>query len=383
METDIFGTRLLLRQVVCITGEDAAELFYSGDRFTRQGAMPPTTMRLLQDKGSVQSLDAAAHRHRKQMFMSLMDEASIARLGTMIEDAWHVRIGEWRQTERVVLHDAAREVLCQAVCGWAGVPLAAEDVAKRSQEFGAMIDGAGSVGLPLVRGMLLRARNERWARRVIDDIRSGALDVPAGCAAKVIASHREPDGKQLTATVAAVELINVLRPTVAIARFVVFAALALHEHPAQRQWLLAGGDEERELFVQEVRRFYPFFPFIGGRARHEFAWRGHRFGKGDWVLLDLYGTNHDPRIWDDPESFRPERFRTWNGSAFNFISQGGGDYYQDHRCPGEWITIDLLKRSVTILTSAMEYDVPEQDLRISLRQMPAIPKSRFVIAPLT
>jgi fatty-acid peroxygenase len=33
--------------------------------------------------------------------------------------------------------------------------------------------------------------------------------------------------------------------------------------------------------VQEVRRFYPFFPFVSGRVLTEFAWRGHRFARGD------------------------------------------------------------------------------------------------------
>ena len=44
--SDIFATRLMLRKAICIVGEDAAEFFYGGDRFTRKGAMPPTAMRL-------------------------------------------------------------------------------------------------------------------------------------------------------------------------------------------------------------------------------------------------------------------------------------------------------------------------------------------------
>jgi cytochrome P450 len=74
-----------------------------------------------------------------------------------------------------------------------------------------------------------------------------------------------------------------------------------------------------EHFVQEVRRYYPFFPMVGGRARADFEWRGRRFAKGTWMLLDLYGTNHDPRSWEQPYSFVPVRFRQWNGSQHNFI----------------------------------------------------------------
>ena len=174
---------------------------------------------------------------------------------------------------------------------------------------------------------------------------------------------------------AAVELINLLRPTVAVARFVTFAALGLHDHPECRGKLLAGDEAYLELFVQEVRRFYPFFPLVGGRVRKPFEWRGHRFEKGARVLHDLYGTNHDTRIWEEPGLFRPERFHGWDRSPFTFIPQGGGDHFSNHRCPGEWMTFELMKRAVSLLTTAMHYNVPEQNLS----RMPAIPKSRFVI----
>jgi fatty-acid peroxygenase len=97
------------------------------------------------------------------------------------------------------------------------------------------------------------------------------------------------------------------------------------------------------------------------------------------VILDLYGTNHDPRSWEEPGTFRPDRFRDWNGSPFNLIPQGAGDFQNGHRCPGEWITIELLKSAVRLLTTEVSYDVPEQDLSIDLTRMPAEPKSRFVI----
>ena len=377
--SDIFETRLMLRKAVCIMGEDAARIFYEPDRFTRKGAMPQTTLRLLQDKGSVQQLDGEAHRWRKRMFMSLMTPDAIRHLADLTDREWRARAAEWQAMDRVVLLDEVRGILCRAVCAWAGVPLSADEVGRSTREFGAMIDEAGTVGPRNLWGLMLRGRSERWIRGIVDAIRAGDLAVREGSAADIIARHRDPDGNLLDTTVAAVELINVLRPTVAVARFVMFAALALHDHPGSRRKLQAGDEDHLDLFVQEVRRFYPFFPIIGGRVRNEFDWRGHRFAKGDWVLLDLYGTNHDPRIWPEPDTFQPERFRRWDGSAYDFVPQGAGDHHRGHRCPGEWITIEIMKQAVRLLTTAMHYDVPEQDLRIDLSQMPAKPKSGFVI----
>lgn len=69
------------------------------------------------------------------------------------------------------------------------------------------------------------------------------------------------------------------------------------------------------------RRCAASIPSSPGRRPGDgaFQWRGHRFGPGDWVLLDLYGTNHDARTWKDPGRFDPERFVGWDGGPFNFI----------------------------------------------------------------
>lgn len=378
--SDIFETRLMLRKAVCVLGEEAARIFYEPDRFTRRGALPITTLKLLQDKGSVALLDGEAHRWRKHMFMSLTAPERVEQLVDATAEYWRAYIGKWETLDRVTLLDEMQEILCRAVCAWAGVPLARSEAKQRTREFAAMIDGAGAVGPRNWWSLLLRARTERWIQGIIKQVRGGELDSGEGSAAYVIAWHRERDGKLLAPAVAAVELLNVLRPTVAVARFVTFAALALHEHPECRSSLHTGGDDTLELFVQEVRRVYPFFPFVGGRTRNAFEWRGSYFAKGTWMLVDLYGTNHDARLWEEPRAFRPERFRHWDGNAFTFIPQGGGDHATNHRCPGEGITIELMKLAVSFLTRSMTYDVPEQDLRIDLSRMPARPKSGFVMS---
>lgn len=50
----------------------------------------------------------------------------------------------------------------------------------------------------------------------------------------MIAAHREPDGAPLDPRTAAVEVLNVVRPTVAVSWFVTFAAHALHRWPEHR-----------------------------------------------------------------------------------------------------------------------------------------------------
>src|SRR3546814_8326911 len=73
---DLFQTRLLLRPTICMTGPEAAELFYRQDLFARRGATPGRIQKTLLGQGGVQGLDGEAHRHRKQIFMSLMTPRS-------------------------------------------------------------------------------------------------------------------------------------------------------------------------------------------------------------------------------------------------------------------------------------------------------------------
>ncbi|SIR85258.1 cytochrome P450 [Micromonospora avicenniae] len=375
---DIFQTRLLLRRTICLRGRDAATLFYGADRFARAGAMPLRVQRTLTGRGGVQGLDDAAHRERKAMLMSLMTPTAIRHLGRLFDDEWAARLSRWEQAGTVVLYPELGRMLTRAVCAWAGVPLTDAQVDRRTADLHAMIGGGASVGPGHWRGLLARRRGERWLAELVDRTRRGTLPAPIGSALRVIAEHRDEQGRVLPRGIAAVELLNLLRPTVAIDRFIVFAALALHDHPAWRQ-RVRDDDTATESLVQEVRRYYPFFPAAAARVRRSFDWRGYHFPQGRRVLLDLYGTNHHPALWPEPERFRPERFDGHRPNPFGLIPQGGGEHATGHRCAGEWITIELMKRAVTNLTSRMRYDVPPQDLAVSLRRMPALPPSGFVI----
>jgi fatty-acid peroxygenase len=376
--SDIFQTRLLLEPTICLRGRAAAELFYDNDRFIRHGAMPMRGQRTLTGVGAVQGLDGAMHRARKAMLMSIMRPAAIRHLGQLFDDEWRARIPVWAGRGPVVLHEEAGRILTRAVCAWAGVPLAESEVARRTTELHAMIESPAAIGPRHWRGVLARRRAERWTADLINRVRSGGLPAPEGSALRAVADHRDEQGRQLPARIAAVELLNVLRPTVAVDRFVVFAALALHDHPEWRE-TVRGDDRATESFVQEVRRYYPFFPVAAARVRRSFEWQGHRFPQGRRVLLGLYATNHHPQLWPEPERFRPDRFAGWSGDPYALVPQGGGDHFTGHRCAGEWITIELMKRAVANLTGAMSYQVPPQDLALDLSRMPALPPSRFLI----
>lgn len=377
LRTELFETHLLCQPVVCMTGADAARLFYDPERFQRSGAAPARLRKTLFGEGGVQGLDGKAHLHRKAMFMSLMTPAAMVRLDTLAVAAWDRAIDTWAGQKPIVLRDGAAQVLCRAVCDWAGVPLAEDALPGFTHRLLQLIESPSRLGFAHWRGRRARRQLERYCAGLVQQLRDGQLDPGQGTALEVIAHHREAgDGRLLPAGVAAVELLNVLRPTVAIAHYVVMIALALHRFPLAGRGL---DDEGRVRFVQEVRRYYPFFPAAMAVVAKTFLWRGYRFVRGRRVLLDLYGTNHDPRLWRDPERFYPDRLLDLEIDPYSMIPQGGGDHWQHHRCAGEWLTVNMMTLALRVLTQRMRYQVPVQDLTLRCNRMPALPASGFII----
>jgi fatty-acid peroxygenase len=383
LDSELFTTRVMGMKTVCIHGREAAELFYDESKFQRHGALPRRVVTSLFGKKAVHTLDDAAHRQRKAAFLSLMTPESLQRLSDLAAAQWRTAIARWEEMPSVVLFDEVQQVLTMAVCTWAGLPCVKAEIPKRAADLIAMVDSFGGAGPRLWKGKLARMRAERWTMAQIEKVRRGEQQPEIDTALYVMAHHRESNGALLDLRTAAVELLNVIRPTVAISWYIAFAALALHQHPEARARLANAPEDDasyRDLFMQEVRRFYPFTPYLGAKVRRPFEWRGYRFRKGTLVLLDVHGTNHDPKIWQEPETFRPERFLQWQGDAFDFIPQGGGTRSAGHRCPGEWITMHNLALALHFLTRCISYEVePEQDLSYDLARMPTRPRSGFVI----
>lgn len=377
---DLFEARLLGQKVVCMTGEEAAKVFYDNEKFQRKGAAPKRVQKTLFGVDAVQSKDGAVHQSRKMLFMALLSPEGVSQLKDLAERHFLAAVPRWQQMGEVVLFDEAEVILCKIACEWAGVPLKEEEAKERAEDFNAMVDAFGAVGPRHWKGRRARNRAEDWITGVIEQVRSGELEAREGSALHSWAVYRDPDGQPLNANMAAIELINVLRPIVAIATFLTFSALALHEHPETLEKLRTEGDDYKDWFAEEVRRYYPFGPFVGARVKRNFTWQNYNFEEGQLVLLDMYGTNHDYRLWEFPEQFHPERFRDWDGNLFKFIPQGGGDPTKGHRCPGEGVTVEIIKTTIDLLANKITYTVPaEQDLTYSLTRMPTRPKSGFVI----
>ncbi|MFH8793671.1 cytochrome P450 [Streptomyces sp. NPDC017941] len=410
-------TRLLGKPAVALRGPAAVTFFYDEQHVRRRTALPEPVLSTLFGQGAVHTLDGQEHRTRKALFVSLLkDAAGVAALAEQVGEEWDRSAKEWSGRSGVSLFDEVSVLITRAVCAWAGVPLGAggkggegaagprgaaaargsadpddpapEESEARStaRDLVTMVDGFATAGPRHWRARRSRRRQEQRLALLVEELRSAdgersRTGRPA-TAVEAVAAHRDADGELLDPRTAAVEILNIIRPTVAVTWYTVFGAHALHRHPALREPLASDRSGYARAFAHELRRFYPFAPFVAGHAPADVEWHGEPIEEGTLVLLDLYGQNHDPELWNEPYVFDPERFTGREPGRDELVPQGGGEASEGHRCPGEDITLAVLSTLLPRL-ARLDYRVPEQDLRIPLNRMPTRPRSGFQITDIS
>lgn len=93
--------------------------------------------------------------------------------------------------------------------------------------------------------------------------------------------------------------------------------------------------------LNELLRIAPILPFgIPHRLLEDMSFLGYNLPKGTHILSDLYTPMHNPDIWEEPFSFKPERFLTEGGTKL--IRYPALIPFSDGRrkCPGEGVARD-------------------------------------------
>jgi fatty-acid peroxygenase len=361
-----YRTRLAGRRALVVGGEEGAHLLYDQDRVRRRGAIPAPTKRALFGKGAVHGLDGAEHAHRKAMFIGLLDSEAVGSITASAAQRWSDTLTRWRAGETFAIQPMAATVLGGAALQWAGIPSPVEQVAQRSRQLVEVVDGFGSFGPRFGRSLQARRRSQTWIQAALLQARRRPQTAPPVLA--TVATHRNLDGSLLDLDVAAVEVHNLLRPTVAVSWLICFSALALARDPSLRAAVATQDDTVLEAFAHEVRRLYPFVPVLAGIATRGFDWQGDSISAGDLIVLDIYGSHHDESAWPRPDQFDLQRFRGREPGPFELLAQGGGDARTGHRCPGERLTIELLKQAAFMIAqTSWSISTPQT---LFLRRMP-------------
>ena len=106
----------------------------------------------------------------------------------------------------------------------------------------------------------------------------------------------------------------------------------------------AGRLEYTQRVIKETLRMHPpihMFPRLASES--DVMPTGHRVEKGDLILLSTWAMGRNPRVWEDPEAFDPDRFADARLERLA-RSQAGPD-----------ATDDEIERAVTMLKSGRDF----------------------------
>jgi len=363
---DWFEARMLGRRALVVRGEDGVRTFYDPRLVTRKGAVPAPLRLLLFGRGAVHGLAGTTHRQRKQMYLDVVTRESVERLTETVTRRLGEAVQEWERRGSVRLFGELTEVYGTAVIAWAGVEVDDTEARSVSRDLATIVDAFGLRGTGYLRGWAARVRANRWAARVVREVREGRRPAHDTVVGRVAAN------RSLSDAVAGVELLNILRPTVAVAYFGAFTAAALDLRPDWRDRVAAGEPDDLRAFGHEVRRCYPFVPLLTGRLVRDYEWRGTTFRRGAFMVLDVIGTNHDPARWPEPTMFDPGRFVGREPNAHEYVPQGGGDPAAGHRCPGEPLAVGILEVTAREV-ARLDYQITPRSRTVPVRRVPSIP----------
>ena len=381
----VVKARLLNKEVIAIYGKEAAKKFYDPRNFKREGAMPKIVLKTLFGENGVQTLDGQAHEHRKTIFMDLMTPKRMEEYHRILDKNLTQKLD--RQQGQFELFDLAKDVLFRSICEWAGIDLSQltkKEVDQLAEYQISMISSAVTNPATHIKGIDNRKKSEKWAQSLIENARINPVAGKEDVALYAFAKATDDHGELLPIDVAAVELLNVIRPTVALTVWIALMGHALFSRPDIYQRLHAEFDQLQDSFIQEMRRYYPFFPMLPAFAIQDVEVDGYLIPKDSWVVLDLYGTNHDDRMIETPEVFRISRYlgkekHISYDEEYEMIAQGGGEFKTMHRCAGEWITLHTLRVFSDQLVNKYQFSIPEQDWNIPMNQFPTYPKSKALL----
>jgi cytochrome P450 len=144
----------------------------------------------------------------------------------------------------------------------------------------------------------------------------------------------------------------------------------LREGKPNSEQLMSGELAELEMAFEETLRKYPP-AWIGPRKAVEaFEFEGHTVPKMAYVNYCSWASHHLPDVFEEPDSFRPERFVTDAKAAMPkgaYIPFGGGS----RTCIGMRFGQLEVRTIATMILSRFSLELPKS-FELTIRQMPTI-----------
>jgi cytochrome P450 len=109
-----------------------------------------------------------------------------------------------------------------------------------------------------------------------------------------------------------------------------------------------------------------------GKAIDDLEIGGYHVPKGWGMIGAIHINMRNPDVFDDPDTFDPERFTPEREAALapgSYVPHGAGER-NHHRCPGEDMVTIAVKIYLTLLLRKVDWTIPAQDLTLTNELFP-------------
>ncbi|XP_015060921.1 isoflavone 2'-hydroxylase-like [Solanum pennellii] len=113
--------------------------------------------------------------------------------------------------------------------------------------------------------------------------------------------------------------------------------------------------------INETLRMYPAAPLlVPHESSDECVVGGFHVPRGTMLLVNLWAIQNDPKLWDKPNEFKPERFIDFKGQRDGFRLMPFG--YGRRGCPGENLAMHVAGLALGSLIQCFEWERVSEEL---------------------
>jgi cytochrome P450 family 135 len=359
------------RRMVIVSGGEAVKQVFTAPPEVAPSAAGMSPIAPVMGASSVLTLTGPEHIRQRRLLLAPFHGERMKEYGETIVEATRSDMATWPVGEPMSMHERTRaitlEVILRAVFGVE---------AERMEE---LREAIGGLFQPLKLPMLLRIALSRPTMERPTGPFGRALDhldevIYAEIARRraqpdleerkdilsLLMQARDEEGVAMRDAELRDELVTLLlagHETTATS--VAWAIERLVRHPEKLARLTAEvaageGDEYMQAVVSETMRVRPVVPMVIRILQEPLRVGGHELPKGTRVAPSIWLTNRDPRVYEAPREFRPERFLDSQPETFSWIPFGGGI----RRCIGASFATLEMKLMLNTILGELQPHVP-------------------------
>jgi hypothetical protein len=287
---------------------------------------------------SVILLDEKDHLAQRRLMLPAFHGEKMQRMADLVTEVTEREVASWPTGSEITLHPRLQaltlEVILRAVFGLEPGPrlggLRAAltrilDFATRPMTLVPYLQKELGGHSRWGQFLALRREADALVYELIDERRAAGDEDGEDVMAMLLVARHE-DGSPMSAKELRDELMTLLvAGHETTASSLAFGMNLLARHPRVVEQLREDDDDYMTATIQEVLRARPVLPNAAPRlVKKPVTIGGWDYEPGPCLLANSYLVHHDPEIYSDPYSFRPERFLEEGPGTYTWIPFGGG-----------------------------------------------------------